>query len=851
LQSLSLQQEISRRGRRLIYNWILRWGRQVAVLGLLMMSHPGWAQIGTSIEPATSPASQENSTVGKAPHPAIKQGAADSTNGFGLEPGEDPHNQLISPFVKHIVADQEQFWTSPARLHVRDLDWIAPFAGITGAFVASDSWMTKQVPDKSNQLTRSLHISDYSTYSMIGIGGGSFLLGRMTHNDHLAETGLLSGEAAINSTAVAYLFKEITQRQRPLDGNGHGDFFKGGSSFPSEHSAVAWSIASVWAHEYPGTLSQIAAYGMASAVTITRVTAKQHFPTDAVIGSVLGWYFGRQVYRAHHDPELGGTSWGSVLDEKTAEQSPNPDNMGSPYVLLDSWVYPAIDRLAALGYIQTAYLGIRPWTRMACAQMIEEAGEHLAGVDSSDEAAKTYRELTREFEEEHNHLDGASNLGADIESIYSRETNISGPMLRDGYHFGETITNDFGRPYGRGGNFVGGVSARAVAGPFAFYVRGEYQQAPAIASDPANVLQAIADADFTLPVSNAVRATSRFDLLEGSVSLNFHNTQISFGKQSQWMGPGESGSLLMSDNAEPIMMVKIDSVEPFDIPLLSRVLGPARSEFFLGQLAGHQFEFDKPNLLGPGNITPQPYLHGTKFNFKPTPNLEFGMGFTAQFAGPGLPFTWHNFIRTFYAHTGTGLNPGKRLSSADFSYRVPGIRQWLTVYGDFLVVDEYSPIGSSRASVNPGIYMPQILKLPKMEFRAEGIHEPTTTEFPSGFVYYGVDRYRSGYTNNGQLLGNWIGRAGLGGQGWLTYSFTPRTKLQFGYRHQEVSKAFIGGGRSIDYSANGTVMLRHDLAFSGSVQYEQWRFPVLATDRQSDVAASIQITFWPPWQMQK
>jgi hypothetical protein len=770
---------------------------------------------------------------------------------YQLQPGEDPQNRLLSPFVKHVVTDQEQFWTAPLRWRTKDLQWIAPFAGMTGAFIATDSWVTKQVPDAPSQLTRSLHISDYSTYSMIGVGGGAFILGRMTNNDHMQEAGLLSGEAAINSTAVAYLFKEITQRQRPLDGNGHGDFFRGGSSFPSEHSALAWSIASVWAHEYPGTLSQIAAYGMASAVTVTRVTARQHFPTDAVIGSVLGWYFGRQVYRAHHDPELGGSAWGNLLEEETTEHRRNPDNMASPYVELDSWIYPAIDRLAALGYIRTAYLGLRPWTRMACARMTEEVGERLANGDASEEVARMQRELSREFANEVARLDGAANLGAELESVYARVTNISGPMLRDGYHFGETITNDFGRPYGEGANFVGGVSARAVAGPFAFYARGEYQQAPAIASAATDVLQAIATADVTLPVSNAIAATHRFDLLEGAVSLDFQNTQISFGKQSQWMGPGEAGSLLLSDNAEPMMMIKIDSVAPYDIPLISSILGPARSEFFLGQLSGHEFEFDHGNLLGPGNITPQPYLHGTKFSFKPTPNLEFGMGFTAQFAGPGLPFTWHNFIRTFYAHTVKSLNPGKRLSQADFSYRVPGLRDWLTVYGDFLVVDEYSPIGSTRANVNPGIYLPQIPKLPKMDLRAEWIHESTTNEFSPGFVYYGVDRYRSGYTNDRQLLGSWIGRAGRGGQGWMTYHFSPRTDFHLGCRLQEVSPKFIEGGRLVDYSAGGNVTLGRTVTLNGAVQYEQQRFPILGPNRQSNVTVSAGVTFWPQWQVKK
>src|SRR5512141_3207501 len=117
-------------------------------------------------------------------------------------------------------------------------------------------------------------------------------------------------------------------------------------------------------------MTKFFAYGFASVVTLSRVTGKEHFLFDAFIGSALGWYFGRQVYRAHHDTELGGTSWGDLLPESSVERERNPANMGSPYVPLDSWVYPALERLIALGHIKTGYLGIRPWTRMECARMI-------------------------------------------------------------------------------------------------------------------------------------------------------------------------------------------------------------------------------------------------------------------------------------------------------------------------------------------------------------------------------------------------------------------------------------------------------------------------------------------------
>src|SRR5438045_1872041 len=122
----------------------------------------------------------------------------------------------------------------------------------------------------------------------------------------------------------------------------------------------------------------------------------------------------------------------------------------------------------------------------------------------------------------------------------------------------------------------------------------------------------------------------------------------------------EAGPLLISDNAELILAVKLDNVSPYHIPLLSKFFADARSEYFLGRLDGHNFEFDADHLIGPTSIKPQPFIQGLKLSFKPTQNLEFGFGFTAMFAGPGLPFTFSNFFRFFSSETARASNPGKR-----------------------------------------------------------------------------------------------------------------------------------------------------------------------------------------------
>ena len=772
---------------------------------------------------------------------------------YNLQPGVDPENRLFSPFVKHVANDQKHFWTLPFHVQKRDLRWILPVAGATAGLIASDSWISKQVPNRPGQLNASLKASDISLYSLIGAGGGAFIFGKLSHNDHMRETGFLATEAAVDATAATYAIKVITQRQRPYQATGTGSFFNGGLSFPSEHSSLAWSIASVIAHEYPGPLTKIAAYGLASTVTLTRVTARQHFASDVILGGALGWYFGHEVYRAHHDVQLGGAAWGNYFEPNEEARQRDPRNMSSPYLPPDSWVYPLFDRLAALGFVNSAYEGIRPWTRMECARLLEEAEEHIHsdGIEGR-EGPRIYDVLAQEFEKELSRLNGAPNIGVSVDSIYARATGISGTPLTDGYHFAQTLINDYGRPYSSGFNSISGFSMHAVAGPLSFALQGEYQHAPAQPGYSPAVQQAIANADFTFPFARGRSEIDRFDLLNSTVAVQFHNLQLSAGKQSNWWSMTQAGPLLMSDNAEPILELKLDNVSPYHIPLISKLLGDARSEYFLGQLHGHHFEFDVDHIIGPTNIQPQPFIQGLKLSFKPTQNLEFGFGFTAMFAGPGAPFTFPNFVRTFYSHTsGTARNPAKRITSFDFSYRIPGLRKWLTLYRDSLAVDEYTPLTSSRPSLNLGLYMPKLPKLDHFDFRAEVIGTPHTREFAPGFVYYGLRRFRDGYTNDGNLLASWIGRAGRGGQGWLTYWFSPRSTLQAAYRYQKVDRDFLEGGHLDDFSVRPQVMVTRDLSVSGSVQLEHWYFPLLSSTGHSNVTAQLQLTFFPSLRFRK
>ncbi|MBV9087813.1 MAG: phosphatase PAP2 family protein [Acidobacteriaceae bacterium] len=742
-------------------------------------------------------------------------------------------------FIRNVAEDEKSVWTAPLHLQLADASWLLPLAGAMAAVNASDVSIEQRLPSNPNTIRRAHNFSNYATFSMIGATGGLWAWGHLTHNDHQIETGFLAGEAFADSFIATEAIKRITGRERPTEGNGKGQFFQGGSSFSSEHAAAAWSIASVLAHEYPGPLTKLFAYGTASAISASRIIGRDHFASDVLVGSAIGWYFGQQAYRSHHNGNLGGAEWGNF--QKT-EKPLRPENMGSAYVPTDSWVYPALDRLVAMGFVHTAFAGMRPWTRMECARLLEEARDTLQSRDAmSSNAGTIYKTLMAEFAFEGEQMGGGRNLGAQVESIYTRFTGISGRPLTDGYHFGETIINDYGRPYSEGMNAIGGFSARAEAGPMAFYVRGEYQHAPARPEVPPNVQAAIAASDLN-PVqpSTIPPPTNRFDLLDSYFTLGVKGFQILAGKQTLWWGPGQGGALMFSDNAEPMYMVRLSQAMPVKLPSIFSWLGPMRSDLFFGKLEGHHFP-------------PGPVINGQKFSFKPTPNLEIGFSRIGIFAGTPQPLTWGTFISNITSNS-TGnpdprLKPGDRRAGFDFSYRIPHLRNRLILYTDSLSDDDPSPFAAPRRSaMNPGIYVPQLPWLPKMDLRVESVY----TDIPTGrsnngqFIYWEFI-YHDSHTNAGNLMGSWIGREGKGVQAWTTYWLSPRNTIRFGYRQAKVASDFLEGGTIQNFDTRADFMFRKDVGLSTMLQYEHWTFPLLATDAQSNFTASFQVTFWPTW----
>jgi hypothetical protein len=303
-------------------------------------------------------------------------------------------------------------------------------------------------------------------------------------------------------------------------------------------------------------------------------------------------------------------------------------------------------------------------------------------------------------------------------------------------------------------------------------------------------------------------------------------------------------------------LLRFSRATPVFLPWIFQYLGALRFEAVWGQLNGHNFivlqdaNGENVRVVTPP-IRPHPYLHGEKFSFKPTRDFEFAFSLTTLFGGPGFPLTLHNLKQSYAwnnAPAGSPNDPGDRRAGFDFSYRLPSFRYPLTLYADSFVEDEFSPVAYPRkSSFRTGLYMPKVPGIAALDLRVEGVY----TDIPNldfgkdaGTEYFNT-RFRSGYTNFGQIIGSWIGREGRGVSAWATYHRSAQSNIQLHYRNQKVNPLFIQGGHLQDFAANATFARAGGMTLGGSIQYEPWAFPAISAIPKSNISAGLEIRYQP------
>ena len=528
------------------------------------------------------------------------------------------------------------------------------------------------------------------------------------------------------------------------------------------------------------------------------------------------------------------------------------DELGSAYIPMDSWIYPALLRLYSLGYVDRAVLSLRPWTRRSVLHMLEYSQDDIL-YDGNEEAEEILAKVQDALRDETPaNADVARGLVYGAEQSYLGMRQVSGPILRDSYHLGQSFVNDYGRPVSSGFNTYDGAAGLAEAGRFTLYVRGEYQHAPVYHGYSTPLASAISYADYipytgynvpqdTIPAGD-IGPANNFRLLEAYVSGHVLGHEISLGKSDAWLGPGRGGAMAWSNNAEDIYSFRINRVEPLHIPAFSRIFGDVRYDFFYGSLKGHT----APN---------DPWVHSEILSLSPTKDFQVSFQRTIIFGGKGHePVTLHTFLKGFFSISDTKASekfsrndPGARFSSVTFSYRLPFLRHWATLYADSETHDDVLPISAPRrAGWRPGIYLSHLPGAPKLDFRAEA----TYTDYVTSRSFGGYGNYfeiiqLQGYTNKGNIMGDWIGREAKGGQVWLTYHMSGNEWVDFEYLRKKNAKDFWGTTQD-QYRVELVKRLRPEVELDAWIQRENWRSPVLANDvRQNDTSGAFQIRWYP------
>jgi len=236
----------------------------------------------------------------------------------GKTPPPEKPEQIVRPsetastpstgrkIITNFWNDQKAMWTSPFHMSKSDGKWWALFAGSTAVLIPMDKRLSNGLPNTVTQIRFSKDVSQIgAAYTTLPIAGALYLYGRTKNDAKAREVGVLGAEALLDGAIMVKVLKLAAGRERPELQGGSGRFFQGEDGFPSGHAIETWAFASLISHEYaPSKIVPIITYGLASAVSVSRFTARKHYASDIVAGGAMGWFIGKYVFEHHLDPNI-------------------------------------------------------------------------------------------------------------------------------------------------------------------------------------------------------------------------------------------------------------------------------------------------------------------------------------------------------------------------------------------------------------------------------------------------------------------------------------------------------------------------------------------------------------------
>ena len=436
----------------------------------------------------------------------------------------------------------------------------------------------------------------------------------------------------------------------------------------------------------------------------------------------------------------------------TAHANPSVD------VPLRDWSYDAIEKLAIVGLCDIADIGVRPVSRIRMAYIIKTAIQKSRDYQLDfDWNEQEYLEtllykLIDEFREE------LVTIGVGVASV--RDTGpkkyiLNPPRLKVEELYTKLDSDRVLFENKEGWKLKDGFNLRLSLNSWA-KVGNLFA-----ASLTPGIRYSAKDTDIDLE-----EALIRF-------SRPGHNMELSIGRSSMWWGPGFHGSLLMTDNAFPLDVLRWNNVYPFRLPGFLKGIGRFNALFIVSRLEAKR-------------AVPYAFITGWRLDYTPCDFLKFGFGHILMHGGKGVKgasFTdyWGAASLVFSA-AGGGSETENHIISADAQLFIRRIDRFLPLatgaklYTEWGGEDESKNIPVDLASIT-GIYLTDLFKIPGLDAKIE------TARFNK--IWYTHFTYRSGYTHHGRSIGHSLGGDSEEIAASGIFNFPDRYKLVTTIAHQK------------------------------------------------------------------
>ena len=455
---------------------------------------------------------------------------------------------------------------------------------------------------------------------------------------------------------------------------------------------------------------------------------------------------------------------------------------------LHHWSYDAIERLTALGIIDGAMVVAKPYSRKQAAKYVARAIERIRADEIRPDGREVLAEpllerLMAEFRPE------LTDLGTIARKTTEPSSEPSSTEPSSTFRYGARLQTEVDAFSVGGGQTVRFRENRGGE----YYANGVQNQTDVrgwleVGDWAALMVQPkfISNRDALSNGPTVGPLTSLNDqyvyLREASLKLTYWNVALEAGRGTQWWGPGYHGSLLLTDHAFPLDMIKLGSEEAFRLPWVFRDLGEWKVNSFLAQLEKNR-DFSHAKIFG------------LRLNYLPTAWLEVGATRLTQFGGQGSGQSFPKAVVDCYKNppNQTGTQDCNEQSVIDFRARLPQVpylipfRGGMQIYGELGSEDKWSQIPiPSRAAYLAGLYIPQLFERDTMDLRIE-YADTDYTRRKTGLVgvWYNNGNFPSGMRQYGFPLGHSMGTDAIDLYIRTTRYLTDKLQLGHSFNYQE------------------------------------------------------------------